>query len=146
MSVTAAKSGIVRQMTCAQWANLSPSSGWVLVTSNCDQEYTQKTASPYASSGTAPSAPSGIITATITAPDGTVAIPAGRLLQHIVVQAETGARTISVGTTDGGGEIVDAENITSDRAFEISQTKFFASAGLLYFTVSADADVLIYTR
>ncbi len=148
MSVTASKGGIVRQMTCSQFALLAPGSGWTLVASNCGQEYTNRFRSPYASfpiaSGSAPAAPSGLIVANVSTPTDTVAIPAGRLLTNIVILYSTGSPTVSVGTTAGGRQIIDAE--TPDNGASFDQSAYFDTAGLLYFTTTGDLTVRIYTE
>jgi hypothetical protein len=50
--VRASKNGVVYDFSCSQW-ELMPSgkNGWSLISQDCDEEYTRKTRSPYASYG-----------------------------------------------------------------------------------------------
>lgn len=63
-----------------------------------------------------------------------IAVPAGRLVSQIVVTASSGTGSVTIGTTDGGNEIIENEPYnTSGRPFTIGW--WFGSSATLYFSV-----------
>lgn len=63
-----------------------------------------------------------------------IAVPAGRLLSQIVVTASSGTGNVTIGTTNGGSEIIENEPYnTSGRPFTVGW--WFSSAGTLFFSV-----------
>ena len=47
--VSAEKNGVRHDFSCDEWALLSPSSGWVAISSDCGSDYFNASQSPYAS-------------------------------------------------------------------------------------------------
>lgn len=63
-----------------------------------------------------------------------IVVPAGRLVSQIVVTAASGTGNVTVGTTDGGSQIIENEPYnTSGRPFTIGW--WFGSSGTLFFSV-----------
>ena len=63
-----------------------------------------------------------------------IAIPAGRLVSQLVVTAESGSGSVSVGTSDLGSEILENESYnTSGRPFTIGW--WFPADSTLFFSV-----------
>lgn len=63
-----------------------------------------------------------------------ISVPAGRLISQIVVTAASGSGSVSIGTTDGGNEVIENEPYnTSGRPFTVGW--WFSSAATLYFSV-----------
>lgn len=63
-----------------------------------------------------------------------ISVPAGRMVSQIVVTAGSGSGSVSIGTTDGGSEIIENEPYnTSGRPFTVGW--WFSSAATLYFSV-----------
>lgn len=63
-----------------------------------------------------------------------IAVPAGRLISQIVVTAASGSGSVSIGTTDGGIEVIENESYnTSGRPFTIGW--WFPADSTLFFSV-----------
>lgn len=63
-----------------------------------------------------------------------IAVPAGRLVSQIVVTAASGTGNVTIGTTDGGSQIIENEPYnTSGRPFTIGW--WFPSDSTLFFSV-----------
>ncbi len=63
-----------------------------------------------------------------------ISVPAGRLISQIVVIASSGTGNVTIGTTDGGNEILENEQYNSSgRPFTMGW--WFPSASTLYFSV-----------
>lgn len=73
-----------------------------------------------------------------------ITIPAGKRFMGIGIAPDSGTRTISVGTTDGGTEIFDTETITSNTKRDLFATEYFPSGGTLYFTLSDPITARVY--
>jgi len=82
----------------------------------------------------------------IVAPGGTVGIGAGRLVYAIVILPTAQDNTVSIGTTPGGDEIMSEETIESGQAWTTNAQYYFQSAGSLYFSVTENCTVIVYSR
>lgn len=82
----------------------------------------------------------------IEAPSGTVSIGANRLVYAIVILPADADYSFRVGTTPGGNEIVDDEPVSAGAAWTSNAQHFFQSAGSLYFSVTTDVTVIVYSR
>lgn len=67
---------------------------------------------------------------------GTISVPAGTLVVAIVV-TPSADMTISIGTSAGGTQIIDAEEITSGTTVPFVINHYFTGSGTLHFTLSA---------
>lgn len=140
--VTIEKSGIRRDVTCAQWVLMGTTgSGWSLISADCDSDYTKLIRSPFASYDFSATIVNNLgaqtYTATINNPGGEVLVGQKKTLSLIVVEPASGVRTISAGTTVGGTDLVDNERINSNQSFEYGFNKYFPLGVIIYFTVSA---------
>jgi len=85
------------------------------------------------------------VAATITSGAPSVAIPAGKLLEKIVVVG-SGSGTVSIGTSSGGNDLFNSEPYDSNGSVFILE-KYFKNAGTIYFSAfSGTLTVKIYYR
>jgi hypothetical protein len=82
----------------------------------------------------------------IMAPGGTIAIGAGRLVYAIVILPVGADNDVQIGTTAGGDDIMSFETIEAGNAWTTNAQYYFQSAGSLYFTVSENCTVIVYSR
>lgn len=84
-------------------------------------------------------------TATITGASTSVSIPAGRLVEKIVVLG-SGAGTFNLGSTAGANNILDTADYDADGAVHTFD-RYFHAAGALHFSAfSGTLTVKIYSR
>jgi hypothetical protein len=146
MPVIASKSGITRSFTCSQWDAMgSTFNGWTLESRDCSGEYLTKTKSPYASYDLGAAiftyVSRRVIKVTVDSPGAGQAIAGDILTQTFVVTPSGSDRTISIGTTSGGTDVIDNEPIRANTPFEYTTIRYFADP-TFHFTVSATC--LIY--
>lgn len=91
---------------------------------------------------TLPATPGNVI----AAPGGTISIGAGRLVYAIVILPTGADNTVKIGVTPGGDEIMQEETIQAGQAWTTNQQHYFEAAGSLYFAVSEDCAVIVYTK
>lgn len=78
---------------------------------------------------------------------GTLSVGAGNLLQVIAIKAAVGARTIKIGTTAGGEDILELTSIASGSDFSATVNRYTSSSLTLHFTITGGtADVLLFTQ
>jgi len=147
MPVIASKSGITKSFTCSQWDAMGVgNNGWTLESRDCSGEYLLSMRSPYASYdvGTAIFAyvSRRVIKVTVDSPGAGQAIAGDVLTQTFVVLSAGSDRTISIGTTAGGTDIIDNEPIRSGVNFEYTYIKYYDNP-TFHFTVSATCECYI---
>lgn len=85
-------------------------------------------------------------TAQTVATGGTIAVGGGNLINVIAVKAAAGARTIKIGTSAGGDEILGETDIESSTDFSASIGRYTSSGLTLHFTLTGgSASVLVFT-
>lgn len=72
-----------------------------------------------------------------------VSIPAGKLLIGIAFNSTGTDRTVDIGTTTGGNDIAEQEEIPAGESFFYGVSRYFESAGAVHFT-GITASVRIY--
>ena len=139
MGVIATKNGITRELTCAQYDAMNAGDGWTVESRNCLSDNLVAVRSPYASAdtGTAIFAYTSrrSIRFSIDTPGEGQAIAGDLLTQSFVIKSGS-ARTVSIGTTPGGTEIVDNEPIRSGEAWVWTWIQYYEDP-TFYFTPSA---------
>lgn len=91
---------------------------------------------------TLPNTPGNVI----MAPGGTVSIGSGRLVYAIVILPTANENTVHIGTTPGGDDIMGEEHIPAGYAWTTNAQYYFQTAGSLYFSVSENCTVIVYSR
>lgn len=88
----------------------------------------------------------GLGTAPQTVSDGgTISVGGGNLINVIAVKAATGARTIKIGTTAGGDDVLEASDIDSGSDFSASIGRYTSTSLTLHFTLTGgSASVLVF--
>jgi hypothetical protein len=90
----------------------------------------------------------GLVTSVESVSDGgTISIPGGTLIQVVAVKKAVGARTIQIGTTAGGAEILDETDIDSNADFSAEIHRYTSTNLTLHFTLTGGSvQVLIFKR
>lgn len=94
-----------------------------------------------------PTAPPGLtIGQDITAPGGTISIPAGKLVHAIIVTPAASDNTVTIGTTLAGDEVMSEETIAAGTYYKHNTLEYFPSAGTLYVAASDNCSIIVYLR
>lgn len=81
----------------------------------------------------------------VFSPSGSVAIPAGKLIQQMVI-ISTGNQTVSIGTTNGGSDILQ-ENMLDGDIIILDDKMYLHGTGVtIYAAGSNSIELIIYTR
>lgn len=143
MGVIATKSGITREFTCAQYDAMDAGGGWTVESRNCEADNLKAVRSPFAASdaGDAIFAYTSrrFIRFQVASPGAGQAISGDLLTQSFVIKSSGSARTISIGTTPGGTEIIDNEPIRAGEAWVWTFIAYYEDP-TFYFTPSATID------
>lgn len=146
MGVIASKSGIIKEFTCAQWDAMDSGGAWTLESRNCEADNLKAVRSPFASSDVGNQifayTTRRSIRFLIDNPGAGQAISGDVLTQSFVIKSSGSARTISIGTTAGGTEIVDNEPIRSGESWVWTSVQYYEDP-TFYFTPSATIDGFI---
>jgi hypothetical protein len=77
--------------------------------------------------------------------DGSQLIPAGTLVQAIVVKPASDLTAFKIGTTNGGEEILSAQGVSSSGWVTINVQQYFSNATSLYFGgITSLTDIFIF--
>jgi len=77
----------------------------------------------------------------------TIAVSGGNLLQVIAVKAQSGSRTIKIGTTAGGDDVLELSTIPTNTDFSLTLNRYTSTTLTLHFTLTGGtADVLMFTK
>jgi len=77
----------------------------------------------------------------------TVAVPAGSMIEAIAIEAQSGARTVKIGTTAGSDNIMELSTIPTDTDFTFTLNRYTSSLLTLHFTITGGtASVIVFTK
>ncbi len=75
---------------------------------------------------------------------GTVTIAPGKVLIGFGIASAVGSRTLDVGTTAGGTQIVEGEELPSGEDVFINVNRYFPSGATLHFSGAGTISVRVY--
>lgn len=85
--------------------------------------------------------------AQVVASGDTIATVGGNLIQCIAIEAQSGSRTIKIGTTAGAEDVLELSTIPTDTDFTFTLNRYTSSTLTLHFTLTGGtASVLVFTR
>lgn len=77
----------------------------------------------------------------------TIATVGGNLIQCISVEAQSGSRTIKIGTSAGADDVLELSTIPTDTDFTFTLNRYTSTTLTLHFTLTGGtASVLVFTR
>jgi hypothetical protein len=79
-------------------------------------------------------------------PGGQFDVPAGYCLDDLVVLSSTSDRTIKIGTTSGGEEIMSEIEIEAGEIFSFRKIYYFGTSATMYVTVDATSTIIFYFK
>lgn len=77
--------------------------------------------------------------------EDTIEVSGGNLITCLAVEAASGSRTIKVGTTAGGDELIEETTIPTDTDYTFTLNRYTSTTLTMYFTLTGgNADVLVF--
>lgn len=77
---------------------------------------------------------------------GSVVIPAGKSFTGLGVRSAVGARTLNLGTTVGGTDLLEVQDLRAGINERINVSKYFPDGGTLYFSGAGTIIARVYTE
>lgn len=75
---------------------------------------------------------------------GSVVIPAGKRFTGLGIRSAVGARTLNLGTTPGGTDLLEVQDLRAGVNEDIGVRKYFPDGGTLYFSGAGTIQARVY--